>query len=51
MWDKYEWWPVWDPIPRKPWRLVNERGESKRDRDGRTVRFNNPPNPERKNHD
>ena len=47
-WDECEWWPVWDPIPRKPWRLVNEKGESKRDEEGQTLRFDKNPGDIRK---
>lgn len=36
--DKY--WPVWMPIPRRPWKLVNAAGEDLRDKEGHTIQFN-----------
>lgn len=48
VWDLCEWWPVWDPVPRKPWRLVNEKGEDKRDEDGKVIRFHSDPGAVRK---
>ena len=43
IWDEHEWWPVWDPVPWRPWRLVNQYGESKRNVDGHVVRFKDSP--------